>query len=96
MKVGWRHNNIKIPTLQELLGMKIYTICLRSEFRDYYDIYCLLKSGAGLDEAISYASYLTRHTIRSTCCPPNSIGKTTISSGCPHFTTSPRSKSGIL
>ena len=65
MKVGWRHNNIKIPTLQELLGMKIYTICLRSEFRDYYDIYCLLKSGAGLDEAISYASYLTRHTIRS-------------------------------
>ena len=34
-------------------------------FRDYYDIYCLLESGCKLEEAISYASYLSRHRIRS-------------------------------
>ena len=65
MKVGWQHNNLKTPTLQELLGMKLYTICVGMVFRDYYDIYCLLKEGCNLDEAVSYASYLTRHTIRS-------------------------------
>lgn len=65
MKVGWQYNNLKIPTLQELLGMKLYAICMRTVFRDYYDIYSLLKTGCDLDEAISYASYLSRHTIRS-------------------------------
>ena len=65
LKTGWRYHNIKTPTLQELLGMKVYTICVRTVFRDYYDIYCLLEGGCSLDEAISYASYLSRHTIRS-------------------------------
>ena len=65
MKIGWQHNNLKIPTLQELLGMKVYAICVRTVFRDYYDIYCLLKAGCNLTEAVSYASYLSRHTIRS-------------------------------
>ena len=65
MTVGWKHNNLKTPTLQELLGMKLYTICLRTFFRDYYDIYCLLKADCNLDEAVSYASYLSRHTIHS-------------------------------
>lgn len=65
MKVGWQHNNLKIPTLQELLGMKVYAICVRTVFRDYYDIYCLLKAGCNLTEAVSYASYLSRHIIRS-------------------------------
>ena len=65
LKVGWQHNNLKVPTLQELLGMKLYTICVRTVFRDYYDIYCLLDAGCNLDDAISYASYFSRHTIRS-------------------------------
>lgn len=65
MTVGWQYNNLKIPTLQELLGMKLYAICMRTVFRDYYDIYSLLKAGCDLDDAISYASYLSRHTIRS-------------------------------
>ncbi|MCR5560560.1 MAG: nucleotidyl transferase AbiEii/AbiGii toxin family protein [Bacteroidales bacterium] len=65
LKTGWQYNNLKAPTLQELLGMKIYTICLRLLFRDYYDIYCLLEAGCDLDMGIAYASYLSRHTIRS-------------------------------
>lgn len=65
MKVGWQHNNMKVPTLQELLGMKMYALCVRTVFRDYYDIYCLLDAGCDLEEAVSYASYLSRHTIHS-------------------------------
>lgn len=65
METGWQHNNLKTPTLQELLGMKLYTLCVRTEFRDYYDIYCLLQAGCNLDEAVSYASHLSRHTIKS-------------------------------
>lgn len=65
LTTGWQYNNLKTPTLQELLGMKLYTICVRTEFRDYYDIYCLLNAGCRLDEAVSYASYLSRHSIRS-------------------------------
>ena len=63
--VGLRYNNLKVPSLQDLLGMKVYALCVRSVIRDYYDIYCLLESGMKLEEAISYASYLSRHQIRS-------------------------------
>lgn len=65
MKTGFRHNNLKTPSLQELLGMKLFALCVRTVFRDYYDIYCLLEAGCDLDEAVSYASYLSRHAIRS-------------------------------
>ena len=63
--VGLKYNNIQVPDLQELLGMKVYTICVRNVFRDYYDIYCLLEKGCKLEEAISYASHLSLHRIRS-------------------------------
>lgn len=65
LNVGYEYNNIKAPTLQELLGMKVYTACIREEFRDYYDIYCLLYSGCSLKEAVSYASYFSRRSLHS-------------------------------
>ena len=65
MNVGLLFNNLKAPDLQDLLGMKVFTLCVRTLFRDYYDIYCLLESGCKLEEAISYASYLSHHKIRS-------------------------------
>lgn len=65
IQVGLQFNNLKTPSLQELLGMKVYTLCVRALFRDYFDIYCLLENGCRLEEAISYASYLSRHQIRS-------------------------------
>ena len=65
MRVGLQFNNLKTPDLQDLLGMKVFTLCIRTLFRDYYDIYCLLERGCVLEEAISYASYLSRHQIRS-------------------------------
>ena len=65
LNIGLRFYNLKTPSLQDMLGMKVYTLCLRSVFRDYYDIYSLLEEGCKLEEAISYASYLSRHRIRS-------------------------------
>lgn len=38
MHIGLRFNNLKTPDLQELLGMKVYTLCVRTVFRDYYEI----------------------------------------------------------
>lgn len=62
---GLEWNNIKTPTLQELLGMKLFTITVRSTFRDYYDIACLLDRGLDLKEGILYAGAFSRHTIHT-------------------------------
>ena len=51
---------IEPPTLQELLGMKLFALCVRTVFRDYYDIYCLLEAGCKLDEAAVYNYFLSR------------------------------------
>lgn len=62
---GFVYNNIVTPSLQELLGMKLFTIVVRSTFRDYYDIYALLKAGFDLEQGIVYAGRFSRHTIHS-------------------------------
>ncbi|MBR1991377.1 MAG: nucleotidyl transferase AbiEii/AbiGii toxin family protein [Bacteroidales bacterium] len=62
---GFVYNNIVTPSLQELLGMKLFTIVVRSAFRDYYDIYALLKAGFDLEQGIAYAGRFSRHTIHS-------------------------------
>lgn len=62
---GFIYNNIVTPTLQELLGMKLFTITVRSAFRDYYDIYALLKAGYDLAKGVDYAGRFSRHTIHS-------------------------------
>lgn len=65
LNAGLTYNNIVTPTLQELLGMKLFTITIRSEFRDFYDIYCLLKEGYDLAAGVDYACRFTRHTLHS-------------------------------
>lgn len=62
LTAGYTYNNIKTPCLQELFGMKIFTTTLRTVFRDYYDIYCLLESGFDFKMALKYALDFTRHT----------------------------------
>ena len=62
---GFVYNNIVTPTLQELLGMKLFTIAVRSAFRDYYDIYSLLKEEYDLEQGIAYAGRFSRHTLHS-------------------------------
>ena len=62
---GFVYNNIVTPSLQELLGMKLFTITVRSAFRDYYDIYSFLKEGYDLAQGVAYAGRFSRHTIHS-------------------------------
>ena len=62
---GFVYNNIVTPSLQELLGMKLFTIAVRSAFRDYYEIYALLKEGYDLAKGVEYAGKFSRHTIHS-------------------------------
>lgn len=62
---GFVHNYLKTPSLQDLLGMKVYTTSVRNTFRDYYDIYCLLEEGCDLDKGIKYACDFSRHTLHS-------------------------------
>ena len=62
---GFVYNNIVTPSLQELLGMKLFTIAVRSAFRDYYDIYSLLKEDYDLAKGVEYAGKFSRHTIHS-------------------------------
>lgn len=62
---GFVYNNIVTPTLQELLGMKLFTITVRSAFRDYYDIYSFLKEGYDLAQGVAYAGRFSRHSIHS-------------------------------
>ena len=65
LNIGYEFNNIKAPTLQELLGMIIYTTTVRSCFRDYYDIYCLLEEGMDFKSGLDYALNFSRHTIHT-------------------------------
>ena len=62
---GFVYNNIVTPSLQELLGMKLFTIAVRSAFRDYYDIYALVREGYDLAKGVEYAGKFSRHTIHS-------------------------------
>lgn len=62
---GFVYNNIVTPTLQELLGMKLFTISVRSAFRDLYDIYALLKEDYDLEQGVAYAGRFSRHTLHS-------------------------------
>lgn len=62
---GFEFNNIVTPSLQELLGMKIYTTSVHCFFRDYYDIYCLLQAGCSLSEGVKYACDFSRHVLHT-------------------------------
>lgn len=62
---GYHYNNIKTPSVQDLLGMKIYTTSVRNVFRDYYDIYSLLEEGLDFQRALEYALCFSRHTIHT-------------------------------
>ena len=58
-------NNIKAADLDSLGVMKVEVMLRRSEWRDYYDIYSLLKEGKSLKEMISGASIYSNHRLKS-------------------------------
>lgn len=62
---GFTYNNLKTVDAQDALGMKLFTITVRSMYRDYYDIYSLLQAGLSFEEGLDYALKFTRHQVHS-------------------------------
>lgn len=58
-------NNIRAADLDSLGIMKIELMLRRSEWRDYYDIYSLLKEGKSLKTIISGASDYSNHRLKT-------------------------------
>lgn len=57
-------NNLKVADVVSIGAMKMETMSRRSRFRDYYDLYSVLKAGANLREmvamAISHSGYMLK------------------------------------
>lgn len=65
LHTGFTYNNLKTVDAQDALGMKLFTITVRSLYRDYYDIYSLLQAGYSFEEGLHYALRFTRHQVHS-------------------------------
>ena len=65
LHTGFTYNNLKTVNEQDALGMKLFTITVRSLYRDYYDIYSLLQAGFSFEEGLDYALKFTRHQVHS-------------------------------
>ena len=65
LHTGFTYNNLKTVDAQDALGMKLFTITVRSLYRDYYDIYALLQAGYSFEEGLAYALKFTRHQVHS-------------------------------
>lgn len=53
--------NIKLAPIDAILAMKLEVMLRRMKFRDYYDVYCIVKNGGdileGIDSAIKYSQF---------------------------------------
>jgi predicted nucleotidyltransferase component of viral defense system len=58
-------NNIFAADIDAIGAMKIELILRRSEFRDYYDIYSILKEGRSLKDLVSAASKYSNHLLKT-------------------------------
>jgi hypothetical protein len=58
-------NNILAADIKAIGAMKIELILRRSEFRDYYDIYSILKEGIALKDIVSGAVKYSNHRLKT-------------------------------
>lgn len=58
-------NNIYAADIRAIGAMKIELILRRSEFRDYYDIYSILKEGVALKDIVSGAVKYSNHRLKT-------------------------------
>lgn len=58
-------NNLKLADVKSIGAMKMEVMLRRSNFRDYYDIYSILKSGISLNDLISQALSYSNHKLKS-------------------------------
>lgn len=57
--------NIRLADVESILAMKMEVMLRRMKFRDYYDIYCILKDGYSLNKGIVKALTLSQHRLSS-------------------------------
>lgn len=58
-------NNLKVADITSIGAMKMEVMLRRSNFRDYYDIYSILKSGVPINDLISLALNYSGHKLKS-------------------------------
>lgn len=58
-------NNIRIPDIETIGVMKLEVMLRRSIFRDYYDIYSILKEGISLKSMINRATQYSKHILKT-------------------------------
>lgn len=58
-------NNLKLADVKSIGAMKMEVMLRRSNFRDYYDIYSILKSGVPINDLISLALSYSGHKLKS-------------------------------
>lgn len=58
-------NNLYAADMTSIGGMKMEVMLRRSKFRDYYDIYSLIKAGADINEMIDIALKYSGHILKS-------------------------------
>lgn len=58
-------NNLKLADVKSIGAMKMEVLLRRSNFRDYYDIYSILKSGVSINELMSLALSYSGHRLKS-------------------------------
>ena len=58
-------NNIRLADVASIGVMKMETMMRRSKFRDYYDIYSILKSGVDINQLIPAALEHSGHKLKT-------------------------------
>ena len=57
--------NIRLTDIESIMAMKMEVMLRRMKFRDYYDIYCMLREGYSIHNGIEKALNLSRHRLSS-------------------------------
>lgn len=58
-------NNLRLADVKSIGAMKMEVMLRRSNFRDYYDIYSILKTGVPVNDLISLALTYSGHKLKS-------------------------------
>ena len=58
-------NNLRLADVKSIGAMKMEVMLRRSNFRDYYDIYSILKSGVPINDLVSLALNYSGHKLKS-------------------------------
>ena len=58
-------NNLRLADVKSIGAMKMEVMLRRSNFRDYYDIYSILKFGVPVNDLISLALIYSGHKLKS-------------------------------